>query len=47
MKKGIGIDIVKINRFREKIYDSNETFYKKKFTKHEMKYCIKFEVVLL
>jgi len=29
MKKGIGIDIVKINRFREKKYDSNETFYKK------------------
>jgi len=29
MKKGIGIDIVKINRFREKKYDLNETFYKK------------------
>jgi len=29
MKKGIGIVIVKINRFREKKYDLNETFYKK------------------
>ncbi len=45
MKKGIGIDIVKINRFREKTYDSNETFYKKNL--QNMKYCIKFEVVLL
>ena len=38
---GIGIDIVEINRFQEKPFENNETFYKKIFHVSEIKYCLK------
>lgn len=37
---GIGIDIVEINRFREKSFDGNKKFYKKIFTDAEIEYCL-------
>ncbi len=40
-KMGIGIDIVEINRFQEKLFKNNETFYKKIFNASEIKYCLK------
>ena len=40
--KQIGIDIVKIDRFREKSIFENESLYEKIFTKSEMTYCKKF-----
>ena len=43
MKKGIGIDIVDVNRFRKKIFDSNKKFYEKIFTKNEIKYCLNYK----
>ena len=38
----IGIDIVKIDRFRKKKVLENQSFYKKIFTKSEIAYCKKF-----
>jgi holo-[acyl-carrier protein] synthase len=38
----IGIDIVKIDRFRKKEVLENQSFYKKIFTKSEIAYCKKF-----
>ena len=38
----IGIDIVKIDRFRKKKVLENQSFYKKIFTKSEITYCKKF-----
>ena len=38
----IGIDIVKIDRFRGKKVLENQSFYKKIFTKSEIAYCKKF-----
>jgi len=43
MKKGIGIDLVEINRFRKKNFDSNQIFYEKIFTKNEIEYCLKYK----
>lgn len=43
MNKKIGIDIVEVRRFREKIYASNISFYKKIFLDEEIKYCLKFK----
>jgi len=40
-KMGIGIDIVEINRFQEKPFKNNESFYKKIFYDSEIKYCLK------
>jgi len=40
---GIGIDIVKIERFRVKNYKKNKNFYEKIFTKSEIGYCLKFK----
>ncbi len=39
---GVGIDIVKIDRFRKKPYHENESFYKKIFLKDEINYCLQF-----
>ena len=39
-KIGIGIDIIEINRFTEKLYNENENFYKKIFHDSEIKYCL-------
>jgi holo-[acyl-carrier protein] synthase len=41
MKKGIGVDIIKISRFREKKYADNRVFYQKIFSKKEIEYCLK------
>jgi len=40
---GIGTDIVKIDRFKNKPYSKNQTFYKKLFLTSEIKYCLKFK----
>jgi holo-[acyl-carrier protein] synthase len=37
---GIGIDIIEIKRFQEKPFEKNINFYKKIFTKSEIKYCL-------
>ena len=42
-KFGIGIDIVKISRFKDKPYPSNKNFYKKIFCDSEIKYCLKYK----
>ena len=39
-KFGIGIDIVKVTRFKNKPYLSNKNFYKKIFMDSEIKYCL-------
>ncbi len=39
---GIGIDIVKIDRFRKKPFLKNKSFYEKIFLKDEINYCLKF-----
>ena len=40
-KFGIGIDIVKIERFKNNPYSKNKIFYKKIFLDSEIKYCLK------
>ena len=40
---GVGTDIVKIKRFRDKPYLKNKQFYKKIFLDSEIKYCLKFK----
>ena len=37
-KFGIGVDIVKISRFKDKPFLSNKNFYKKIFSDSEIKY---------
>lgn len=39
-KFGIGIDIVEVNRFREKPFSENKQFYKKIFSDSEIEYCL-------
>ena len=39
-KIGIGIDIVEINRFQDKPFETNANFYKKIFHDSEVKYCL-------
>ena len=36
----IGIDIIDISRFQEKIFESNKTFYEKIFNLSEIEYCL-------
>jgi len=38
----VGIDLVKISRFKKSPYDNNESFYKKNFSSDEIEYCLKF-----
>ena len=40
---GVGIDLVKIDRFKKIPFNENESFYKKNFSKEEIEYCLKFE----
>ena len=40
--KQIGIDVIEINRFREKSFFENQSFYEKIFTKSEIDYCKRF-----
>ena len=42
-KFGLGIDIVKVERFKNKPYSKNKIFYKKIFLDSEIKYCLKHE----
>ena len=42
-KFGIGIDIIKVSRFKNKPYLSNKNFYKKIFLDSEIKYCLKYK----
>ena len=39
----IGIDVINIERFKEKEYTKNKKFYQKIFTNSEIKYCLKFK----
>ena len=41
MKKGIGIDIITISRFRKKKFSINKKFYENIFAENEIKYCLK------
>ena len=42
-KFGIGIDIIKISRFKNKPYLSNKNFYQKIFCDSEIKYCLRYK----
>ena len=42
-KFGIGLDIVKVSRFKNKPYLMNKNFYKKIFLDSEIKYCLKYK----
>ena len=39
----VGIDIVNISKFKNKIYSKNPTFYEKIFLQSEIDYCNKFK----
>ena len=39
----VGIDLVKIDRFKKIPFDKNKLFYKKNFSEEEIEYCLKFE----
>ena len=39
----VGIDLVKIDRFKKIPFDKNKSFYKKNFSEEEIEYCLKFE----
>ena len=40
MLEKIGIDIVEIDRFKEKPFETNKNFYKKIFHNSEIQYCL-------
>ena len=40
-KFGVGVDIVKVERFQDKPYSKHKNFYKKIFLDSEIKYCLK------
>ena len=40
-KFGVGVDIVKVERFKDKPYSKHKIFYKKIFLDSEIKYCLK------
>ena len=40
---GIGTDIVKVNRFREKTFNENKSFYDQIFSNEEIEYCLNFK----
>jgi len=42
-KLGIGMDVIKVDRFRKIPYLKNKTFYKKNFSASEIKYCLKYK----
>lgn len=39
----IGVDVEDISRFSKLKFEKNKNFYKKIFTKNEIKYCIKYK----
>ena len=39
----VGIDLVKIDRFKKIPFDKNESFYKKNFSEEEIEYCLRFQ----
>ena len=39
---GVGIDLVKISRFKKIPFDKHRSFYEKNFSDDEIKYCLKF-----
>jgi len=39
-KVGVGIDIIEVDRFREKPFKENKNFYEKIFHDSEIKYCL-------
>lgn len=41
MIRGIGLDIIKVNKFRNKPFKENESFYRNIFSNEEINYCIK------
>jgi len=40
---GIGIDLSNIDRFKQKSFETNKSFYKKIFTEKEITYCLKYK----
>jgi len=40
---GLGIDISNIEKFKNKSFDENESFYRKIFSEKEIQYCLKFK----
>ena len=40
---GVGIDLVKIDKFKKILFEENESFYRKNFSKEEIEDCLKFE----
>ena len=42
-KDGVGIDIIDVERFREKIFKRNIKFYQRIFLESEIKYCLRFK----
>jgi len=42
-KDGVGIDIIDVERFREKIFKQNIKFYQRIFLESEIKYCLRFK----
>ena len=39
----VGIDLVKIDRFKKIPFDKNKSFYKKNFSEEEIEYCLRFQ----
>ena len=39
----VGIDLVKIDRFKKIPFDENKSFYKKNFSEEEIGYCLNLE----
>ena len=39
---GVGIDLVKVSRFKKIPFDEHRSFYEKNFSDDEIKYCLKF-----
>ena len=42
-KISVGIDVVEIKKFQEKVFKNNISFYEKLFNKNEIEYCLKFK----
>ena len=40
---GVGIDLCNIERFKQKTFLTNKSFYKKIFTEKEISYCLKYK----
>ena len=40
---GLGIDISNVEKFKNKPFNKNESFYRKIFSEKEIQYCLKFK----